>query len=101
MDPYGVNMLPSGSIITHIALLHDSIEAHAQDPYSEFRSVTVCAQRLLGSLPLVDPRVEFRLCYHDFMMTRNPGLDRPKFQAQEAWTTLTTELLLREEFNQR
>ena len=55
MDPYGVNMLPAGSMIAHIALLYASMEAHVQDPYSEFRSITVCAQRLLGSLPLVDP----------------------------------------------
>jgi len=62
-------------MIAHIALLHAGIEAHAQDPYFEFRSITVRAQRLLGSLPLVGPWVEFRHRYHDFMITRNPGLD--------------------------
>ena len=53
MDPYGINMLPGGSMIVHITLLHAGIEAHAQDPYSEFYSITVRAQRLLWSLPLV------------------------------------------------
>jgi len=79
IDPYGINILPGGSMIAHIVLLHASIEAHAQDPYSEFRSITVCAQRLLGSLPLVDPWVEFKHRYHDFMITGNPGLDGPRF----------------------
>ena len=94
-------MLPGGSMIAHIALLHTSIEVHAQDPYSEFCSITVCAQRLLGSLPPVGSWVEFRHRYYDFMMTGNPGLDGPRFQAQGAWMTLTTELLLREEFDLR
>jgi len=94
-------MLPDGSLIPHIALLHASIEAHAHDPYSEFRSITIHAQRLLGSLPLVGPCVEFRHRYHDFMITGNPGLDWLRFRAQGAWTTLTTELLLREEFELR
>ena len=75
MDPYGVNMLPGGSMIAHIVLLLASIEAHAQDPYSEFRSITVRAQRMFGSLPLVDPWVEFRHRYHDFIVTGNLGLD--------------------------
>ena len=79
MDPYGVNMLRDGSMLAHIILLHASIEAHAQDPYSEFHSTTVRAQRLLGSLPLVDPWAEFRLRYHDFMITRNPGWDGLRF----------------------
>jgi len=43
MDPYGVNMLSGGFMIAHIALLHASIEAHAQESYSEFRSITVRA----------------------------------------------------------
>jgi len=43
MDPYDVNMLSGGSMIVHIMLLHSNIEAHAQDPYSEFRSITVRA----------------------------------------------------------
>ena len=66
-------------MMAHIALLHASIEAHAQDPYFEFHIITVCAQRLLGSLPLVDPWVEFRLHYHDFIIIGNPGLDGLRF----------------------
>ena len=31
-------------------------------------------------------------------MTGNPGLNGPRFQAQGAWMALTTELLLRKEF---
>ena len=81
MDPYGVNLLPSGSMIAHIALLHMSMETHAQDPYSEFHNITVRAHRLPWSLPLVGLWVEFRHRYHDFMMTRNSGLDGPRFQA--------------------
>ena len=79
MDSYGVDMLPDGSMIAHIVLLHASIEAHAQDPCSEFRSITIRAQRLLGSLSLVDPWVDFRHRYHDFIITGNPGLDGPRF----------------------
>ena len=101
MDPYGVNLLLGGSMIAHIALLHISMEAHAQDPYSEFHSITVRVQRLLWSLPPVGPWVEFRQRYYDFMTTGNPGIDRPRFQAQGACVTLTTELLLREEFELR
>ena len=78
-----------------------SMETHAQDPYSEFHSITVRAHRLLWSLPLVGPWVEFKHRYHNFMMIGSPGLDGPRFQAQGAWTTLTTELLLREEFELR
>ena len=58
-------------MIAYITLLQASIEAHAQDPYSEFHSIMVRAQRLLWSLPLVGPWVEFRHCYHDFMITGN------------------------------
>ena len=61
----------------------------------------VRAQRLLRSLPLVDPWVAFRHRYHDLMITGNLGLDGPRFQAQGTWTTLVTELLLREEFDQK
>ena len=88
-------------MIAHIALLHMSMEVHAQDPYSEFHSTTVRAQRLLGSLPPVGPWVEFRQRYQNFMMTGNPGLDGPWFEAQGEWMTLTAELLLREEFELR
>ena len=66
-------------MIAHITLLHPSIETHAQDPYSKFRSIMVRSQRLLGSLPLVDPWVEFRHRYHELIITGNPGLDGPRF----------------------
>ena len=66
-------------MIAHIALLYMSIEAHAQDPYSEFHSITVRAHRLLCSLPTVDPWVEFRLYYHHFMIIANTGWDEPRF----------------------
>ena len=41
-----------------------------QDPFSEFHSITVHAYRSFWSLPTVAPWVEFRICYHDFMLTR-------------------------------
>ena len=81
MDPYGVNMMPGASMAAHIVLLHASIEAHAQDPFSEFHSITVRAHRLLWSLPAVHPWVEFRLRYHHYMITGNPGWDGPRFHA--------------------
>ena len=101
MDPYGVNMMLGASIATHIALLHASIEAHAHDPFSEFHMITVRAHRLLWSLPTVHPWIEFRLRHRHYMVTGNPGRDRLRFQAQGAWTTIATKLLLRVEFERR
>jgi len=99
--PYGMNMMPGASMAAHIVLLHASIEAHAQDPFSEFHNITVHAHKLLWSLPTADMWVEFRLRYYHFIITGNPGKDGPRFQAQGAWTTITTELLLREEIEER
>ena len=79
MDPYGINMMPGASMAAHIALLHASIEAYAQDPFSEFHSITVRARRLSWSLPTVDLWVEFRLHYHHFMITGNLGWEGPRF----------------------
>ena len=101
MDPYGVNMMSGASIATHIALLHARIETHAQDLFSEFHSITVRAHRLHWCLPAVHLWVEFRLCYHHYIVIGNPGQDDPMFLAQGALNTITTELLLREEFEQR
>ena len=101
MDPYSVNLMSGASVATHILLLHASIEAHAQDPFSEFHGITVRAHRLLWPLPAVDLWIEVRLCYHHYMITGNPGWDGPGFQAQGAWTTIATELLLSEDFEQR
>ena len=77
MDLYAVNMMPGTYVITHISLLHASIIAHAQDPFSQFDSITVRAHRLLRSLQTNDLGVEFTLRYHHFMMTGNPGWDEP------------------------
>ena len=101
MDPYGINMITGASMAANNVLLHASIEAHAQDPFPEFYSITFHAHRLLWSLPRVDMWVEFRLHYHHFIVIGNRGWDEPRFQAQGAWTIVTTELLLREEFEQR
>ena len=98
MDPYVVNMMPGTSVATHIPLLHASLIAHAQDPFSEFHTITVRAHRLLWPLSTVDLWVEFRLCYHHFMMTGSPGWDEPRLQVQGAWATITSGLLLMEEF---
>jgi len=81
MDPYAVSLMPGASVAAHIALLHASIEAHAQDPFFEFHSITVRAHRLLWSLPTVHRWIEFRLCYHHYMITRNLSWDEPRFQA--------------------
>ena len=82
MDPYAVNMMHGTFVAAHIALLHASRIAHAQDPFFEFHNITVRAFRLLWSLPMVDPWIEFRLRYHHFMITGNPGWDGPRFQVQ-------------------
>ena len=73
MDPYAINLMLGASMASHIALLHASIEVHAQDPFSEFHSATVRGHRLLWSLPTVQLWVDFRLCHHHYMVTRNPG----------------------------
>jgi len=98
MDPYVVNMIPGISMAARISQLHASIIAHAQDPFSEFYNITVRAHILLWSLLTVDPWVKFRLYYHHFMMTGNPGWDGPRFQVEGAWVTITSELMLWEEF---
>jgi len=53
MEPYSVNMMSGASMFAHIARLHTSIQTHAQDTFFEFHIFTVCAHRLLQSLPAV------------------------------------------------
>jgi len=43
------------SMATQIALLHASIEVHAEDRFSKFHSIMFRAHGLLWSLPPVDP----------------------------------------------
>jgi len=76
----GVNMMSGTSMAAHIMLPHANIEAHTQDPFFEFHSITVRAYRLLWSLTTVHPWMEFRLCYHPYMVIGNPGWDGPGFQ---------------------
>jgi len=90
MDPYAVNLMLGASMAAHIALLHASIEVHAQDPFSEFHNAMVRRHRLLWFVPAVHPWVEFRLHYHHYIVTGNPGWDGPRFQAKGAWITLAT-----------
>ena len=73
MDPYVVNSMLGASVAAYIVLLHASIEAYAQDPFSEFQSIMVCAHRLLWSLPAAHLWMEFRLRYHHYMVTGNLG----------------------------
>ena len=101
MDPYSIYMMSSAFVAAYISLLHTSIVTHAHDPFSEFHNITIHKCRLLWSLPTVEPWVEFRLRYHDSMITENPGWDGPRFQIQGAWATITLELMLQEEFEQR
>jgi len=42
---------------------------------------------------MVDPRVQFTLRDHHFMMAKNPGWDEPKFQVQGARATITSEFV--------
>jgi len=49
----------------------------------------------------VPPWVEVRDRYHEFMVPRASRWDGPKFQAHNSWTTITTELMRGEEFEQR
>jgi len=88
MNPYTINMMPDTFVAAHISLLHASMIARTQDPFSEFHNITVCAGRLLWSLPIVNLLVEFKLHYHHFMMTGNLGWDEPTFQVQAAWATI-------------
>ena len=101
MDPCAINIMHGTSVVAHISLFRASIIAHTQDPFSEFRSITVRAFRLLWSLPMVDSWVEFRFRYHHFMIMGNLGWDGPRFQAQGAQAIITSELLSQEEFEQR
>ena len=96
-----MNMMSGTSVAAHISLRHASMVAYIQDSYSEFHSPMVCIRRLLWSLPTIAPWVDFRTRYHDFMMPEVLGWDIPRFQLQEVWVTITTELLHREEFEQR
>ena len=81
MDPYTIYMMSGTFVAANISHLHTSIVAHMQDPYSEFNHVNTRTHRLSWSLPTVPPWVEFRYIYHDFMVTRAPGWDGPRFQA--------------------
>jgi len=47
MDPYTMNMMSGISMATHISLLHASMVAHIQDPFSEFHSVRIGTCRML------------------------------------------------------
>jgi len=78
MDPYVVNMMLGTSVATHISLLYASMVAHMWDPYFVFHSVTAYTRRLLWFLPIVSPLVEFRIRYHDFMITGALGQDTPR-----------------------
>lgn len=96
-----MNMMPSTPVVAHVSPLHASMIAHAQDRFSEFHNITVRANRLFWSLPIVDLLIEFRLRYRHFIMTGNLGWDGLRFQIQRAWVTITSELMLREDFEQR
>jgi len=75
MYPYAANVMPTTSVATYVSLLHASTVAHMQDRFSEFHSVTACTRRQLWSLPTVAPWVEFKIHYHDFLMTGALGKD--------------------------
>ena len=70
--------------------------AHMQDPLFEFHDVLAPTPRLLWTLPLTTPWHEFRLQYHDFLVTLDPGANGERFQILGAWIVVTKDLLLRE-----
>jgi len=55
MDLYAVDMTLGPSVLMHISLLHASMVAHMQEPYSGFYSHMVHTCRLLWSLPTSVP----------------------------------------------
>ena len=57
--------------------------------------------RLLWTVPPAASWHEFRLQYHNFMVTGNPEADGESFHILGAWTTITRELLLKEELELR
>ena len=80
-NAYTMQMAHNTSMVVHITNLHEAMMAHVQDPFSEFHDVVARMLRFLGSLPLVAPWHEFRLRYHNFMATGDPGVDEERFQA--------------------
>ena len=72
--------------------------AHVQDLYCELHSVVARTRRLLWTLSIVAFWIEVRTRFHDFMMNGALGWNRPRFQLQGVWVTITAELLCREEF---
>ena len=68
-----------------------------QDPFSKFHIALAHTHRLMWSSPTLVPKDEFRVRYHNFMVTCDPDIDGSTLQVLGAWTTVTTELLLREE----
>ena len=101
MDPHLIHMVPGTSVAAHICQLHAAMLIHMQDPYSEFHSVLERTRTLLWSLPFEFPWSEFRLQYHDFMITRVVGVHEERFLILGAWTVVIIDLLTREELEQR
>ena len=69
MNPHLIHMVPGTSVAAHISQLHAAMLMHMQDPQSEFHNVIERTRTLLWSLPFAHPWIEFRLRYHDFMIT--------------------------------
>jgi len=94
-DPHNIHMAPQNSVAAHISTLHAAMVAHMEeDPLSEFHNVMARARRLLWSLPLAAPWHEFRLRYHNFMVTGDLGPDVERFQILRVWYVITRELSL-------
>jgi len=93
-NAYTMQMAPHTPLAVHITNLHAAMMTHAQDTFSKFHNVVARTRRLLESLPLAAPWHEFRLWYHDFMTTRDPGVDAERFQAVGPWIAVTRDLLV-------
>ena len=96
-----VNMISVTFVATYISFFHASMIARTWDPFSKFHSITIRACRPLWSLPMVFSWVEYRIHYHNLIMTGALWWDGPRFQISGARATITLELLLIEEFEER
>ena len=88
VDPYAIPMVPKTSVADHISLLYAAMVANMQDLFLEFHDVLTCTRRLLRTLPLTTLWYEFRLCYHNFMVTGDPEVDEERFHILVAWATV-------------
>ena len=84
------------SVAAHMSTQYGAMVAYMKDPFFEFPNALTSTCRLLWTLPLTAPWHEFRLWYHDFIVTGDLGVDGEQFQILAAWTVVIKELLMRD-----